>query len=328
MQERQDHDRRDQARAGAAVRRAGDPEPGRVRGHLPAAGGGAGPVSWSGSASAIPGRRRPRRRLLAEACRPRSGRLTCARSRTWSAVARGPGAPSAGIEGTEPLRQVTLVAVCEATRKDERVELGARAPVAGLMLFRAAQGRRSLLSRARGPTCCPTTSRAARPPPSLLAQAAPLLRGRRRFSAENRRPRGRIDRVPALLRLRRAGGVRLARGRPSRPPLGDGPLTLVGARLRTDRPRLVCGIALLVMVIGRWSPGWSCRPSGAGPRGARPGARAGLEESDPYPLRIVLRRTLLPPPGGELIDPLLEPPLFRSGPRLGRGVTRGGGRLA
>ena len=51
----------------------------------------------------------------------------------------------AGIEGTEPLRQY-VVAVCEATRKDERVDLGA-SPRAGLMLFRAAKAMAALDAR-------------------------------------------------------------------------------------------------------------------------------------------------------------------------------------
>ncbi len=34
-----------------------------------------------------------------------------------------------------------------------------------------------------------------------------------------------------------------------------------------------------------------------------------LEESEPYPLRIRLRGALLPPPGGELADPLLDRPV-------------------
>jgi MoxR-like ATPase len=50
----------------------------------------------------------------------------------------------AGIEGTEALRQY-VVAICDATREDERVELGA-SPRAGLMLLRAAKAR-ALLER-------------------------------------------------------------------------------------------------------------------------------------------------------------------------------------
>jgi MoxR-like ATPase len=51
----------------------------------------------------------------------------------------------AGIEGTEPLRRY-VVAVCEATRADERVELGA-SPRAGLMLFRASKALAALDGR-------------------------------------------------------------------------------------------------------------------------------------------------------------------------------------
>jgi MoxR-like ATPase len=51
----------------------------------------------------------------------------------------------AGIEGTDPLRRY-VVAICEATREDERVELGA-SPRAGLMLFRAAKALAALSGR-------------------------------------------------------------------------------------------------------------------------------------------------------------------------------------
>ena len=51
----------------------------------------------------------------------------------------------AGIEATEALRRY-VVAVCEATRRDERVELGA-SPRAGLMLFRAAKALAALDGR-------------------------------------------------------------------------------------------------------------------------------------------------------------------------------------
>jgi MoxR-like ATPase len=51
----------------------------------------------------------------------------------------------AGIEATEALRRY-VVAVCEATRRDERVELGA-SPRASLMLFRAAKALAALDGR-------------------------------------------------------------------------------------------------------------------------------------------------------------------------------------
>jgi MoxR-like ATPase len=58
---------------------------------------------------------------------------------------RGAQAALAGIEGTDPLRRY-VVAICDATRRDERVELGA-SPRAGLMLFRAAKAFAALEGR-------------------------------------------------------------------------------------------------------------------------------------------------------------------------------------
>jgi MoxR-like ATPase len=58
---------------------------------------------------------------------------------------RGAQVSLAGIEGTEPLRRY-VVAICDATRRDERVELGA-SPRAGLMLFRASKALAALESR-------------------------------------------------------------------------------------------------------------------------------------------------------------------------------------
>ncbi len=81
---------------------------------------------------------------------------------------------------------------------------------------------------------------------------------------------------------------------------------------------LVCGIALLLLAIG--AVAW-VELATVGGRLEREAGPARLEESEPYPLRIAVRRTLVPPPGGELIDPLLD----RSvpvGPRWGRTLTR------
>jgi MoxR-like ATPase len=60
-------------------------------------------------------------------------------------VVRGAQAALAEIEATEPLRRY-VVAICDATRRDERVELGA-SPRAGLMLFRAAKALAALEGR-------------------------------------------------------------------------------------------------------------------------------------------------------------------------------------
>ena len=80
----------------------------------------------------------------------------------------------AGIEATEALRRY-VVAVCEATRRDERVELGA-SPRAGLMLFRAAKALAALDGRDH---VLPDDVQVARPL-GPLPPPAPLLRGRRR----------------------------------------------------------------------------------------------------------------------------------------------------
>src|SRR5262245_20177018 len=58
---------------------------------------------------------------------------------------RGAQATLAAIEGTASLGRY-VVAICDATRRDERVELGA-SPRAGLMLFRAAKALAALESR-------------------------------------------------------------------------------------------------------------------------------------------------------------------------------------
>ena len=74
----------------------------------------------------------------------------------------------AGIDGSEALRRY-VVAICEATRSDERVELGA-SPRAGLMLFRAAK---ALAALEAATTSCPTTSRRSRRPCSPTACCSP-----------------------------------------------------------------------------------------------------------------------------------------------------------
>jgi uncharacterized protein (DUF58 family) len=81
---------------------------------------------------------------------------------------------------------------------------------------------------------------------------------------------------------------------------------------------LVCGIALLVMAVG--AVVWVELATVRGRLAREPGPGR-LEESDPYPLRIALRGTLLPPPGGELIDPLLDHGI-PIGPRWSRRLTR------
>jgi uncharacterized protein (DUF58 family) len=81
---------------------------------------------------------------------------------------------------------------------------------------------------------------------------------------------------------------------------------------------LVCGIALLGLAI--MAVGWVELASVGGRLERVPGPGR-LEESDPYPLHIRLRGTLLPPPGGELTDPLLEHGI-PVGPSWSRGLDR------
>ena len=76
----------------------------------------------------------------------------------------------------------------------------------------------------------------------------------------------------------------------------------------------VPGIALLVLAVG--FGGWvALAARGAGIIRA-PGPHT-VVEGQPYPLRLELRPGLLPPPGGELTDPLLERPV-----RIGPGAAR------
>jgi uncharacterized protein (DUF58 family) len=81
---------------------------------------------------------------------------------------------------------------------------------------------------------------------------------------------------------------------------------------------LVCGIALLLLSIV--AVAWVELATLGGRLERLPGPGR-LEESEAYPLRIRLTRTLLPPPGGELTDPLLERSIT-VGPRWRRHLDR------
>jgi uncharacterized protein (DUF58 family) len=81
---------------------------------------------------------------------------------------------------------------------------------------------------------------------------------------------------------------------------------------------LVCGVALLGMALV--AVGW-VELATLGGRLERESGPGRLQESEPYPLRIRLRRTLLPPPGGELTDPLLERSVT-VGPKWSRQLER------
>jgi uncharacterized protein (DUF58 family) len=81
---------------------------------------------------------------------------------------------------------------------------------------------------------------------------------------------------------------------------------------------LVCGLGLLGLVIGAivW-----VELSTRGGQLIRERGPSRIDERDPYPLRIRLAGTLLPPPGGDLSDPLLDRPAT-VGPSWRRRLTR------
>jgi uncharacterized protein (DUF58 family) len=81
---------------------------------------------------------------------------------------------------------------------------------------------------------------------------------------------------------------------------------------------LVAGIALIGLAIGAIA--WVELATIGGRLEREPGPSR-LEESEPYPLRLTLQRTLLPPPGGELTDPLLDRAI-PVGPRWSRRASR------
>jgi uncharacterized protein (DUF58 family) len=81
---------------------------------------------------------------------------------------------------------------------------------------------------------------------------------------------------------------------------------------------LACGIALLSLALG--AVVWVELASRGGRLERDPGPRR-VQEGAPYPVRIRLRRTLLSPPGGELVDPLLEGPV-PVGPRWRRTLAQ------
>src|SRR5829696_7258863 len=81
---------------------------------------------------------------------------------------------------------------------------------------------------------------------------------------------------------------------------------------------LVCGVGLLGLAGGAVAWVELATRGGRLERERGPGR---IDERDAYPLRLRLRGTLLPPPGGELREPLLERPL-PVGPRWRRELVR------
>ena len=117
-----------------AVHGLRDPEPGRVRGHLPAARGAGRPLHGPALA------RLPRPGGRGRACSPATRAATaCSTSSRSSTAPRCSSAQDAAtrVHASRALRDY-IVALLRHTRADNRVELGA-SPRAGLMLLRAAK---------------------------------------------------------------------------------------------------------------------------------------------------------------------------------------------
>ena len=128
------HRRRALARARDAVHGLRDPEPGRVRGHLPAARGPGRPLHGPALARLPEPGGRGRR------CSPATRAATACSSSSRSSTARRcwpPRTRPRRVHASRALRDY-IVALLRHTRDDNRVELGA-SPRAGLMLLRAAK---------------------------------------------------------------------------------------------------------------------------------------------------------------------------------------------
>jgi uncharacterized protein (DUF58 family) len=94
-------------------------------------------------------------------------------------------------------------------------------------------------------------------------------------------------------------------------------LTASGLAFGLTAP-LVCGLGLFGLAVG--AVAWVELSTSQG-RLERQRGPSRIHEGDPYPLRLRLRGTLLPPPGGRLSDPLLERPV-PVGPRWPRRLSR------
>ena len=162
------HRRRAHARARAAVRRAGHAEPGRVRGHLPAARGAGRPLHGAPVARLPDAGGRGRHARRPRGRRPR--RASSSRSPTRPTLLAAQDA-AARVLASDRAARATSSRCSGARATDPRVELGA-SPRAGLMLLRAAKARALLQGRdhalpddvqALAPRRCSPTASCSRP---------------------------------------------------------------------------------------------------------------------------------------------------------------------
>ena len=225
------HRRRPLARARAPVPRLRDAEPGRVRGHLPAARGAGRPLHGPALA-----RLPERRRRGGDARRPRGAATACSTSSRSPTAPRSLDASDAAhrVHASRALRDY-IVALLRRTRDDHRVELGA-SPRAGLMLLRAAKAR----ALVHGP----------RP---RAARRRPGARRRRARAPHHARPRGGGRRALRDRRRRDRGDAGALGSRGVRSALGCaalGLLLLLVAGTFDAEPLYVTGAALLLLGAG------------------------------------------------------------------------------
>ena len=282
------HRRRPHARARAAVPRPRHAEPGRVRGHLPAARGAGRPLH-DAAVARLPERARPR-----PTCSPRHERGD--RVAELEPVAeRGRRARRPGRRrraSSPPTRCARyVVALLQRTREDPRARarrLAARGP-------HAAARRQGARAAARAATTrCPTTSR--RSPQPVLAHRIVLA------------PEA-VDATPAAGRRRRAGGDAgaVAPMRPAArrsPRLGRRSLVLRRGRRSTPSRCTSPAVAFVALArrrvgVGRGSPRAASRVERArSARGASSRTSRSTSASTSAP-------GALPLPGGVLDDALL-----------------------
>ena len=167
----QRHGRRPHASAAAAVHRARDAEPGRVRGHLPAAGGAARPLHGAPVARLPVRRGRGRDAPLARGRRPRRPRRA-GRDRRRRAGRPGRGPPRVRLRRAAHLRRL-------AARPHARGPAGRAGREPPRRACCCCAPRRRGRCCAAATTRSSTTSRRSRPPCSPTASSSPPRRWRR-----------------------------------------------------------------------------------------------------------------------------------------------------
>ena len=265
-------------------------EPDRVRGHLPAARGAARPLHGARLAR-LPARRRRRR-----TCSPTTASATaCSTSSPWPTWARCSPPRRRPAPCTAARRcAATSSPISTATRADPRVELGA-SPRAGLMLFRAAKALAALDGRDHAlPDDVQALAAVGAHPPAAARARAPAATSAPPWCATRSSGSRRSD---AAAVVTRAIAAALLGARPL--PGGRDVRLALAVRARAWRSSLLAAGAAALGRAGRPRRG----------RHAHARARPRSWRTSPTRCGSSCAPGLLPPPGGELIEPLLGWPV-------------------